>query len=434
VATVDPKHRTLICQKAQTAAHRGMDAALWQDWRATVASLRIPYDVAVGLLDRDAQRWYARFCFDHGLDDEAIAAYEMLLEGNSEGQWIFEGEAERYLNMVGQRRGPAAVVAAYARFAAIDPDSYPQLHRVIADAEATLGRIDAAVQRMRAVTARYHVDGQNHAALARHLLAGGHDDEAKSRFIAAAKRGVIAAPAGIERLGIKKADLSRIKDQYATPDLDELLIAFLRKPGRTLVPTAGDADAPHVYEGGALEPPACPGCGKTILLLATIDTATAAVQEPTLAPLARTLPLLPILHCDNCQLMFASPDFRIAEDGRRIEVYNHQALKRWNAIFNSVKVLTPRPAQLVAPTPPTSKVSYEAGDELDRQRNSFPQIGGAPRPINQPQRRFCPRCDAEQVFYAAVCETTSIVVNPDGYAYFFACPACRVISTMLDNS
>ena len=438
MSEVDPEQRTLIRRKARDAANNGSNMALWRDFRATVAQLGMPMDVAISQIHREAHRWYARFCFEEGLDDEGIVAYENLVKDNKTGKWVFEPEAERYLLAVQAARGSAGVIEAFKPFEQIDADGYPSLHRVVADAEAKLGRLDAAVARMRTVTSRYDDDGHNHAALARHLLAAGQVDEAQRHVVAAAKRGVVEAPAELKQSGPSVDELRRIRDEHATPDENALLEAFVRQPGLTMLPAPQGMASPHMYGGGDMDPPDCPGCGRKILLLATIDTAAAAAQEPTLAPFVATMPRLPILHCDNCQIMFAWPSYRIAEDGRRIEIFRFASLGQGNTTFDSDKVLTPQPAQLVAPTPPTKSDPWDAAQQLDQQRWSGPQIGGAPRPINQPRRMFCPQCDAEQIFYAAVCETnafaTPVVVNPDGYMYFFACPRCRIISTVLDNT
>jgi hypothetical protein len=428
----------LIRQQAREAIYNGTNADLWRQWRSSVAELGVPLHDAIELLNREGLRWYGRFAFDEGLGDEGIKAYEKLLEGNSSEEWIFSQDAVRYLQEVEARSGPQAVLDAYAAFEKIDPKGYPMVQRLVADAQAKLGRTDAALARMREVTARYHIDGENHAALARHALAAGLGDEARRSLVAAAKRGVVSPPEPSHRVNLDAGDLKRVADQYQTPDEDALVEAFVRSPGLTMLPAAEGEASPHVYGGGELQLPACPGCRVTLMLIASIDSAAAASHEPTLAPLVKTLPRLPIMHCANCQFMFSLPDYLVWEDARRIEIYNWMSLGRSNAIFDKPNTLTRQAAILVTPKPVASGDAYDAANELDRQRWSGPQIGGAPRPINQPRRRFCPRCDAEQIFYAAICEanafTTPVIVNPDGYMYFFACPACRIISTDLDNT
>lgn len=449
---VDPKAREQIRTSARDAAYNGSDADLWRDWLALVDSLRVPRADALALLERDGLRWFARFCFAEGLRDEGIAAYERLFlpdtpdaeddpitepavraivakqraEGGVAGRVaavVFAGEAEHYLHAVRDARGNVGVVEAWPRFAAIDPDGYASLQVIVADAEAAIGAPDYALDRLRALARRYHSFADFHAALARHARAAGLIDEAERHERAAAKRAVPPA-------------------EGRSPDYDALEAAFVAAPGLTLLP----GDGPHVYGndggGNAIATPACPGCGVPILLLATIDTADAVARGcSTLSPLVERLPRLPILHCDNCQFMFALPDYRVAEDGRRVEVFSHGTIGR-NATFDSTKRPAAQAARLVEPErlpgPVPDDEPWAAVEFLQNQRTAGPQVGGAPQPINSPRPRFCPSCDAPMIFYAAWCEAEAfepnVIVNPDGYCYWFACPACRILSTDLDNS
>ena len=73
------------------------------------------------------------------------------------------------------------------------------------------------------------------------------------------------------------------------------------------------------------------------------------------------------------------PDYRVSEDGRRIDVYNAM-LKLRNPTFDSDKCPAAQCAKLVAPEVPAVEPGgdpWEAADFIDRQRYAGPQVGGA---------------------------------------------------------
>src|SRR5262249_20094232 len=146
----------------------------------------------------------------------------------------------------------------------------------------------------------------------------------------------------------------------------------------------------------------------------------------------------PIPHCRYCQLMFSNPEYRVSEDGRRIEIFNVKPSGAPVHVFDVSGPIVRQFAKLAEPKRSRSSDPDQAFDLLEKQRHSGPQVGGVPCWINEPTRRFCPVCDREQSLYAAAKETeafdTHISLNPDGYIYFFACARCRVVSTSIDNS
>ena len=385
------------------------------------------------LLSREELRWYARFCFDQGLTEHGIDAYERLVEGNAAAEWIYEQEAASYLAAVRAVRGAIGMVEAFDRFPRGDGPMYPDLQLLVADAEVEIKRSEEALARIRAVTNRHHDAGRCHAALARHAFACGNLDESRRHFLAAARRGVTLTDGlDLQRLGISADDLTMLAAASKPPSMELSLSEFCRNPGLTLLPSS--KPSPHVFGGEEFEMAHCPGCNRPISLVASLD----ATSEPLLAPFAATLPKLPIPHCRHCALMFLEPDYRVSDDGRRIEVFN---VKPSRGPMNAFEVSGPIVRQfgkLAEPKRSRSTDPVKAVELLEKQRHSGPQVCGAPQWINEPRRRFCPRCDQEQLFYAAASETeafdTHVVFNPDGYIYFFACPGCRIISTSVDNS
>jgi hypothetical protein len=433
VREITPEEQKRIRQQANRAAYGGAEPGPWRKWRDLIGGLGISSHEASRLLPRESLRWYARFCFENGLTEDGITAYELLLEGNVDAQWIYDQEARRYLDAVRSIAGPAGVVRAFDRFARIAGDAFPEEQLVAAEAEAELGRPDAALERMRSVTSHYHESGRHHAALARHLFSTGDLDESRKHLTAAAKRGTLDhATIDLQRLGLTASDLQQLASRYRVPSVEESVAAFVSDPGLTLLPSK--RPSPHSYGGDEFEMPPCPGCHRPITLIATVD----AKSEPSLSRFAETLPRLPIPHCRGCQLMFHSPDYVVSEDDRRIELFNVHPLFTPGEVFAPGKPLVRQFAKLARPRRLKSASPTKAFDHLEEQQYLGPQFGGAPPWINDPRRRFCPRCDEEQVFYAAACETegfkTPVSLNPDGYIYFFACIPCRIIRTSIDNT
>ena len=433
MGVIGPEEQKKLRQQAGKAAYAGAEPGPWRKWRGQLDVLGISSQDACRLLPRESLRWYARFCFENGLTADGIAAYELLLDGNTQADWLFEREVKQFLDAVRALAGPTGILRAAERFQGIARDHFPEVQRAAAEAEAELGRPGKAADRMRSVCSSDHEDGRNHLVLARNAFSAGAFDESRRHLIAAAKRGVLDHH-GIDLpgVGLSPSELDALASRFRVPTIEQSVATFVADPGLTLLPSK--KRSPHTYAGDEFETPSCPGCNHSISLIATIDT----TSEPSLSKFAEAIPTLPILHCRWCALMFHSPDYVIVEGGGRIELWGVQPGFRPSDVFPPRGPLTRQYARLAEPRRLKNPSPVKAFNHFEKQRALGPQIGGSPPWINEPRRRFCPRCDEEQRFYAAVCETgafdTPVSLNPDGYVYFFACIACRIISTSIDNT
>ena len=453
-----------LSSAALAAGRRGPDRNAWDEWLDRANRSEIPFDEILPSLKRESLRWLAKYCFATGETELGIAAYTQLLDANWEVRekrepvapwklsedverhfdrrqspaWIYSAQAVDFIAAVREVSGPQAAIAAAERVLRFDPIAYPDIQRHAAIIELETNLAANALRRLEPVVQRDHASGSSHEAYARVLAAVGQPQRARHHFIAAAKRGVVPNDSAATRPAeITIAELKRLRYAHALPALDVLETAFVRNPGHTLLPSDDASDTPHIYAGGNIAMPPCPKCDHALTLVAEIEVADAAAHEASLAPLIGQIERLPIVHCRYCQLMFSNPDYALSEDGTSLANFGPPMSRMGNSIFKPARELQRQPARLAAVQITGPDASSVAAD-IDDLRHSGPQIGGLPRPINQPRRRFCPKCDAEQLFYAAYNESeafkTPLTINPDGYVYFFICPACRIISTDLDNT
>lgn len=405
---------------ANAAAYSGDEMAPWNVWLTIQRERGLELASAIEELPQQGRRWLGVAALANAQDEVGLLSYARYLEKPGE-IGPFSGENLVFLDaLVRAGRGEEALRWAneLERRSDTSPVETIWATRYLLKA----GEVASARERVNAVLARQGDWASAWAVSALVAFAEGDHLRASADAKKAARRQLsdeVLVGALREHLGAAYDELAQAA---AVPHAShvELLEAFQRSPGQSLVPSA--AQAPHWYAGDDFVMPLCAGCSHPIRQWFLLDLTVI----PELAPKLPAWPRCPLLGCVDCMVWMGRHDYVVDHTARRITLRNVAiSTHEFGKAHGTTPPLERRYATLVATDPTDSP--YDV--------NFPPLVGGSPLWVQDVERALCPDCDEPMVYVAAMAtpynfEPPFFINNEGGFQYHFACNACGTLSVI----
>jgi hypothetical protein len=416
---------------AKQGSYEGAKGPWWRVWRAIERARGHRLREALAPLKPEARRWFALWSFAQGRAREGSTAYRAYLaEPGRIGP--FDRENAVYLEHVASRGDAARVVRVADELMAKTPHG-GLVPLIVLKALISLGDVAALAARYpRPAGATLH-DGDAWAPHAMAQASAGHAREADDALTMCAKLGV-GSSRDTSLLDVLLATLSVSSDEWARRrgpwdyPKDDRHAKWLADRGLRPEPTS--EPSAHAFGGDDLTMPPCPGCAHRMHALYVVEVAAVPALQARL-PGWRWLPLV---GCLDCCLWLTRRDFRVDQDGRRVEIVGVSA----NAA--SLAELGKAVGEPLAPIARQS-VTLRAIDPAAPPESDRTQIAGEPDWVQDFERPFCPLCHDEMTFVAALGSDHRsglvpelMINNGSGYQYHFACAPCGTLAVFGQNT
>ncbi len=420
----------LAAAYAKEAADNGKSGTWWRVWRTIERARGHRLRASVESLTPQARRWFALWSFSRGRVSEGLRIYRAYL-ANTGGVGPFDPENAEYLRHVAARDGTKAMVQ--------EADVIlPRMRSgAIVESMVLTALVDQKEGAM--LLARYprptsstcH-DGK---AWARHAIAEKHFGDAKkakSALEMCVKLDVNERPNNatllpllLSAFGLDTASWANVRQPWAYPAGD-LKDGWEKSPGQIVRPTK--QKSPHVFGGQRFTMPACPGCHHVMhafFVLSVPDVLELAARIPS-------WPTLPLVGCIDCCVFMVRRDFHVDHRKHSIELLGVAATPKNIASLGTANgTLDPIREHAAAVVPRPNR----------EPQPDVTQIGGQPDWVQDFERPFCPACQSEMQFVAALgtmwrsgFKPEITVNNGSGYQYHFACNGCDVLSVFGQNT
>ena len=413
---------------AALAAYHGKDGEAWGVWLALQRARSLDLPAAIAELAPNVCHWFAGWCFERGLVDEGLVAYRAYLR--SPGEYGPFGTCG-FLDALLARGEYAEVIAtadALAKRQGDEPDPTMRVCRAL----AATGKTDAALERLAAVRHRYDDRGDLWALTA--LLENGRGDRVGAeRALRVAVKLHLGEEIALEltaALGLAPNAIAERHAPYEPPDTgyEEDQRLWPASPGARIRPST--EPSPHCFGGQSLAMPACHGCGHPIRAYFVLDVRA----EPRLAAVLPGCPWFALMGCHDCLMWMGRHDYELLVDERAVRLVAVGLSRELYGEANDDGTELPHVPVRLDWLAPRSVADDEEVDDADIGEEE-PQVLGAPRWTQSPERPICRRCKEVMMFVAAMASTKDIgdyvaINNESGFQYHFACNGCRTVSVI----
>jgi hypothetical protein len=412
---------------AKQAEYTGTEGVWWKVWNAIERERGHKLKEAVQTLNPSARRWFAIWAMDNLQGEEALRPYRCYLDNPGE-VGPFDKENAAYLDRIAvlPKVDARQILTVAEEMLAKTTETTAVTLRLLR-ALATLGEGAAALSRIPAPDASNLHDGTAWALFGIVQARHGDSEKAKQALEMCAKLGCHDKEIVQhlrEAFSLDEAAWAALRAPWGFPE-EDLHERWLQNRGARPEPTT--EPSPHCFGGDDFRLPQCQGCGHPIRQWFLIDI----TAVPSLRAKLPSWSLLPLLGCNDCALFLFRHDYMVDGEAKVVDLLGVAA--------NDVKIKQFGSANKTEPLIPRQPVALRKIDSSSPPQEDRPQIGGEPDWVQDFERIFCPKCQEEMVFVAAMgcvdkLQPRIMINNGSGYQYHFACDRCRTLSVFAQNT